>query len=222
MYTEIKAKVHRERPEGTYLHVLVPAQSVTDELKKYSADGIMPGTLWIDDGRTIRAEQRRKAWATLGDISLWNGDDKEVNHWWLKTMHTAQSGEPMFSLADCSVTTARHYISFLLDFALAWSVPLSEPLLRRTDCIDAAVYSSLMHKRCIVCGREGECHHVDRIGIGRNRREIPHLGMLVMCLCRQHHDEVHLTGQGAFDEAYKIYGIAADEAICRVYRLKAE
>lgn len=211
MYTEIKAKVHRERPEGTYLHVLVPAQSVTDELKKYSADGIMPGTLWIDDGRTIRAEQRRKAWATLGDISLWNGDDKEVNHWYLKHMFMTTKNATYFSLSDCSVTAARHYISFLLDFCLEWNVPLTEPLANRTDDIDAAIYSSLKHKRCIICGQDGEVHHWDVIGMGRNRKTYDDSGHRKLCLCRIHHTEAHDIGRDTFESKYHVYGILYTE-----------
>ena len=86
MTSTIRAKIHRERPEGTYLHVLVPGQFLTGSLVKLSDDGVMSGEIRLDDSRTIRADQRKKAWAILGDIADWNGDDSEVNHWWLKRM----------------------------------------------------------------------------------------------------------------------------------------
>jgi hypothetical protein len=117
------------------------------------------------------------------------------------------------------MTTARHYISFLLDFCFDWDVPLSEPVTSRTDDIAAAIYSSLLRKRCIVCGIKGEIHHVDSVGMGRNRQEIAHIGMRVMCLCRYHHSECHAIGQEFFDIKYHIYGIIADSRICEVYRL---
>lgn len=221
MYKAVSVIVHKETYDGTVFAVLVPGESLTDEMKKLSDDGILTGELRIDDGRTINAGQRKKAWATLGDISLWNGDEKEVNHWHLKTMFRKEKHHPKFSLSDCSVTTARHYISYLLDFCLAWDVPLSEPLTSRTDDINAALYSALMHKRCIVCGREAHLHHAeDRVGIGRNRAEIIHLGMRVMALCPIHHNECHDIGQDTFNERYHVYGIEATEEICKKWGLK--
>ena len=41
MYREIQAKVHRETKDGTYFYVLVPHESLTDEMKKYSTDGLL-------------------------------------------------------------------------------------------------------------------------------------------------------------------------------------
>lgn len=32
-------------------------------------------------------------------------------------------------------------------------------------------------RKCAVCGRRAELHHVDRVGMGRDRREICHIGM---------------------------------------------
>ena len=122
MYAEIKARVHKESVQGTILQVLVPGQSLTDNLAKYSDGGVLVGELRIDDGRHIRTDQRKKAFATLRDISNWNGDDIDVNHWWLKSAYIAQVGSRMFSMSDCSVTTARCYITFLLDFCMEWDL----------------------------------------------------------------------------------------------------
>lgn len=221
MYKNFCGKVHKEIPRGTVLTILIPGESLTDQLDKFTDAEVFYGEIRIDDGRTIRADQRKKAWAILGDISNYNGDDKDTNHGHLKNEYTTKTGEELFSLRDCSVTTARHYISFLLDFCMEWGIALSAPLNDRTDDISAAIYSSLMHKRCIVCGQPGELHHVDRVGMGRNRREIVHIGMSVMCLCRLHHDESHQIGQSEFDEKWKVYGIKADEAVCKTYRLKS-
>jgi len=221
VYKEITAKVHKEAPAGTYFIVLAPGESLTDEMKKLSDDGLLRGELRIDDGRTISAKQRKKAWATLRDISLHNGDDQETNHWYLKHMFMTAKNATYFSLADCSVTAARHYISFLLDFCLEWGIPLTEPLISRTDDINAALYSALMHKRCIVCGGDAHLHHAeDRVGMGRNRKEIIHLGMRVMALCPTHHDECHRIGQDTFNSRYHVCGISAAEEMCKVWGLK--
>ncbi|MCL2840298.1 MAG: putative HNHc nuclease [Defluviitaleaceae bacterium] len=61
----------------------------------------------------------------------------------------------------------------------------------------------------------------DRVGMGRNRREIVHEGMRVMCLCRTHHDEAHIIGQQTFNARHHVYGIVATKEICAVYKLRA-
>ena len=211
MYKQFEAAVHKEAKDGTYLYALLPKESLAGEIGKFSKNGILTGELRIDDGRTISSKQRKKAWATLGDISLWNGDDREINHWWLKIMFMTKNNVQPFSLSDCSMTTARHYISFLLDFCLEQGLPLSEPILNRTDDIDATLYASLKHRRCIICGRNGEIHHRDAIGMGNNRKKIDDSQHRKICLCRTHHTEAHKIGNKAFENKYHVYGIVFNE-----------
>ena len=219
MYTEIQAKIHKETPQGTWLVVLAEGLSLTDQLRRYSENGIMPGEIRLDDGRTISAKQRKKVWAMLTDISLWNGEYKDDNHAELKEIFKSETGTDDFSLSNCSITTAREYISFLIDFALKWDVPLNDTPINRTEDIGKYLYSCLMHKRCCVCGKDAELHHVDVVGIGNNRNIINHIGLEVMALCREHHTEVGMLGQTEFNEKWHVYGIKADKEICKVYRL---
>ena len=219
MRSMVRAKLQYVTTQGTVLRVLIPNQFLKEQLSKYSDGDVLIGELRLDDGRTIRADQRKKAWATLGDIALWNGDDREVNHWHLKHMYMSQSDEDYFSLSDCSVTTARHYITFLLDFCLQWDVPLTEPIADRTDDIGAMLYSALIRRKCVLCGSSADCHHVEAIGMGRSRLDVVHLGMLVMALCRECHGKAHTMGRVTFEAKYHVYGIAADEKICEVYKL---
>jgi hypothetical protein len=223
MHREIKAKVHRETKEGTYFIVLAPRESLTDEVRKFCVDGILKGELRIDDGRHITSEQRKKLYATLADIAAHMGYPPEELKEIMKYRYMADSGADYFSLSDCSVTTARHFITHILNFALEWGVPLMDLLTNRTDDIDAMIYATIKHRRCIICGADGEIHHAeDRIGMGRNRDEIIHIGMRVLCLCRKHHDECHTEGQTAFNEKWKVYGIKADKSICEIWGLKYE
>ena len=119
----------------------------------------------------------------------------------------AATGDDYFSFGDCNVSTARRFISFLLDFALEWDVPLVDNLINRTDDINAAIYSSLKHGRCIICGRDGEVHHWDVIGTGRNRKIYDDSKHRKICLCHVHHDEAHTIGKDTFSEKYHVYGI---------------
>ena len=221
MYKSVKVKIHKEAPEGTYFYVLVPRESLTDEVKKLSNDGIIKGELRLDDSRHISAEQRKKAYATIADIADYLGYPASELKDILKCRYIAATGDDYLSLSDCSVTTARHFINYILDFALEWRVPLDDYLINRTDDINSAIYASIKHRRCIICGADGEVYHAeDRIGMGRNRHDIVHIGMRVMCLCRKHHDECHTIGQSTFNEKWKVHGIKADKIICEIWRLK--
>ena len=88
------------------------------------------------DARQISDEQRRKAYALLGEITAWAGymprETKSVNEH-LKQRFLMQQVEEYqrvsFSLSDCSVTRAREYISYLIDFCLLNDVPTRVPLM---------------------------------------------------------------------------------------------
>jgi len=211
MYRTIQAKIHKETPKGTYFIVLVPDESLTDSTLKLTNNGILKGELRIDDGRHITSEQRKKAYATLGDIANYTGYMPEELKEIMKYRYVAATGDRYFSFSDCSITTARHFINHILDFALEWNIPLMDTVLDRTDDINAAIYASLKHRRCIVCGKDGEIHHWDVIGMGRDRTTVDDRHMRKLCLCRIHHTEVHQIGRDTFESKYHVYGIIFNE-----------
>ena len=126
-----------------------------------------------------------------------------------------------FSLSDCDMTTARLFITYLIDFCILHGVDVGEPLYQLSEDIPRYVWACLMNKRCAVCGRKAELHHVDAVGMGRNRKEICHIGMRALPLCRGHHTEIHAVGQEDFLRRYIIEPVRIDERIAKVYRLKA-
>ena len=38
MHLTIRAKINQESPKGTFFHVLVPGESLTDEVMKYATE----------------------------------------------------------------------------------------------------------------------------------------------------------------------------------------
>ncbi len=178
----------------------------------------------IDDGRIISADQRKKVYATLRDIGTYTGHTPDEVKALMKYDHIAKTGCDYFSLSDCSMTTANEFLSHLLDFCVEWDIPTADRLLSRSPDISRAVYACLIHKRCVICGKPAQLHHVDRIGMGRDRREITHEGMRAQPLCggvRGHHDEAHSLGQKTFDDKYHVYGIRIDRELCRIWKVKA-
>lgn len=180
----------------------------------------------LEDGRKITPEQRRKAFALVGEIAAWSGYEKDEAHLMLKhefiTRHLEQLQRELFSLSDCDITTAREYISYLIDFCLMMDVPTKMPLVELCDDVQRYVYSCLIHKKCAVCGKKAELHHVDRVGMGNNRNEIQHIGRDCLPLCREHHTEVDHIGDDALCARYHFTPVPIDERIVKTYRLRGK
>lgn len=201
---QVSASIYQRDEKGAYLMMYVPT-SALDNIRVI--DGVMSGELRLDSGRFITADQRKKIYATIADFSMFFGYPPEEMKEVMKYQFMATTGIDYFSLGNCCVTVASTFISYLLDFALEWGVPLSEPLVDRCEDIEKAVYSSLMHNRCVVCGQPGEVHHWDAIGMGRDRGNVDDSHLRKICLCRKHHNEVHNTGRDSFEHRYHVYGI---------------
>lgn len=216
MRWSVKAKVRKEANEGTYFTVLVPDEYLHMAIQKYTTDSFFTGELRLDDGRRITADQRKKAYATITDIADYTGYVPEEAKERMKYHYMIATDDDYFSLSDCSVTTASSFITFLIDFALEWGIPLSDPLIYRADDIGRAIYASLKHKRCIICGLEGECHHWDAIGMGRDRTEVDDSDLRKICLCRKCHGEAHNMGRDSFAKLYHVYGIIFNEEVIAV------
>lgn len=208
MYEHIVLEKYRVDNSGTRLQIRIPDKDIsyyiTDKKAKY-------GELRIDDGRHISALQRKKIYATIRDISDWTGYVPEEQKEWLKFLHTEQTREPYFSLSNCSMDTAREFINTILEYALKEGVPLSEAGVYRTDDIGRYLYFCLKHKKCAICGLPGEIHHVDTIGMGRDRKQVDDSNYRKICLCRKHHTIAHTRGMDALEKMYHVYGIEFNE-----------
>lgn len=195
-------------PEGTYLQIFIPGKNLMEPIIEKHMNSC---SIWLDDGRHISSDQRRKIYATVNDISAYSGNVPEVEKEWLKYLHINRTGCGYFSLSDCSMDTAREFINTMLDYALEQGIPLLDFALNRTDDIGHYLYACLKLRKCAICGREGEIHHVDTIGMGNDRRKVDDSDYRKICLCRQHHTEAHNIGMTEFESKYKVYGIKFDE-----------
>lgn len=207
MYEHVRLESVKEDSSGTSIIIKIPGKRLQEPIVRKR---IRDAELRLDDGRTITAEQRKKAYATIRDISDYTGYLPEEQKEWLKYLHIARTGCEYFSLSDCSIDTARVFINTILEFALENGIPLSGLAVERTDDIGKYLYFCIKHKKCCVCGKDGEIHHVDAIGMGNDRRRTDDSGYRKMCLCRTHHTIAHQRGMEAFTAMYKVYGIVVD------------
>jgi len=199
---------------------------ITDEDREWLRARSSPvGVLELPDRYKITTPQRRKAYSLLQAICKWSGytpleTEKELT----KQMFICSQSPTLadtFSLADCSREVARLYITYLINFCLLHDIPCGEPLYKLCEDIPKYVYMALIHKRCAVCGQKAELHHTvgNTVGMGRNRKEICHIGMKVLPLCRLHHTEIHRIGQSDFLKKYILEPVKVDERIAETYNL---
>ena len=186
-------------------------------------------TVIFHDGRRISPEQRRKTYALIGEIAEFTDGIRDAAtieetkrlmkfEYLLTRMEACE--RRMFSLADCDMTVAREFISFLIDFIIENEIPTRMPLVELADDVRQYVYACLINKNCAVCGKAAQLHHVDPVGMGNDREEVCHIGMLSLPLCAEHHAEAHAAGVDTFNERYHLEPVEIDEKIAKVYRLK--
>lgn len=179
------------------------------------------------DSRPLSDKQRRACYALMREISEFTGMGEDPTKEYMKLKFMAEelqdTGDKIFSLANAPMSLVCAFQRFLVRFILDWDIPCSFPLLDFVDDVEDYVYACLVNKKCAICGKPADLHHVDHVGMGRDRDEILHLGMKALPLCREHHRECHTIGQQTFEERYHLnHGIELDTTLCRIYRLKKE
>lgn len=179
------------------------------------------------DSRPLSDKQRRSCYAMIREIADWSGDTTEAIKEALKldfwTAELLQMADTMFSLSNAPMSVVAAFQTWLARFIVRNDVPTKKPMLDYVDDIDDYVYACLVAKKCPICGKKADLHHVEAVGMGRNRDEIIHEGMEVMPLCREHHTEYHTIGRTDFFKKYHLNnGIIADKTICKIYGLKTQ
>lgn len=185
--------------------------------------------LW--DGRRISPEQRRKCYALLGEIAEYTDGIRTADtvdeqkrllkmEFMLRRMEATE--RRMFSLSDCDMSTAREFITYLIDFIIANDIPTRVPLIDNCDDIAAYMYACTMHRKCAVCGKAADIHHCEgsRIGAGVDRTKVHQLGREVLPLCRVHHTELHAMPESEFIAKYHLEKVKLDEALCKRLKFK--
>ena len=174
------------------------------------------------DSRPLSDKQRKSCYAMLREIAVWSGYEPDEIKDMMKFNFIGTLVDDMntFSLSNAPMSLVAAFQTFLARFIVAHDVPTRRPMLEYVDDIDDYVLACLTQKKCVVCGKKADLHHVDAIGAGRDRTEIIHEGMSVLPLCREHHTEAHTIGRDSFNKRYHIHGIEADKTICKIYGLK--
>ena len=208
MYALATLDQYKETEKGTELKIFIPDLKLGGILVEKH---IKKAEMRFDDGRTISAEQRKMAYATIRDISDYTGYLPEEQKEWLKYLYIAKTGGNYLSLSDCTMDEAREFINVILEYAIENGVQLTEQAIKRTDDIGRYLYYCIKHRKCAVCGLKGEIHHEDAIGMGNDRKTLDDSNYKKICLCRTHHTIAHQLGIERFQKSYKVYGIKVED-----------
>ncbi len=185
----------------------------------------------LPDGRRISPEQRRKCYALIGEIAEFiEGfrtsetieDTKQVMKWDFILKRMESQERQLFSLSSCDMSTAREFITYLIEFIVKNDIPTKVPLIEQCEDIGKYVYACMVNKRCCICGKPADLHHVQSVGSQGYRDKINHIGMEALPLCREHHTESHAKGQIEFMKKYHLQPIKIDQKIAKLYKLNTK
>jgi hypothetical protein len=185
----------------------------------------------LPDGRRISPEQRRKCYALIGEIAEYvNGvrnaetinDTKNDMKWDFVLKRMESQERQLFSLSNCDMTTAREFITYIIDFIIRHDIPTKVSLLEHCEDVGRYVYSCMVNKKCCICGKPADLHHVQSVGSQGYRDKINHIGLEALPLCREHHIESHAKGQIEFMKQYHLEPIKIDKKIAKIYKLNAK
>ena len=184
----------------------------TDYLKR---NKIKFAELDIRDERIRTEKQNRFIHALLRDIDDYTGQGVNYLKEFFKVLFYFERGLVYKSTADLDVTTANEFCLYLLEFIIAEGIPVKEDIISKCPDIARYVYMCALYGKCCITGQKGEIHHIDAVGMGRDRKEIYHIGMRALPLCREKHTEFHAIGASEFYKKYHIEPIKLDEKICK-------
>ena len=212
--------------DGTaVIHAALPNLNHALDRKYDKVEIILP------DGRRISPEQRRKCYALLGEIAEFiEGfrtsetieDTKQVMKWDFILKRMESQERQLFSLSSCDMSTAREFITYLIEFIVKNDIPTKVPLIEQCEDIGKYVYACMINKRCCICGKPADLHHVDAIGMGNDRTEVIHIGREALPLCRDHHVHLHEKGNKDFIETYHLQPVKIDKKIAKLYKLNTK
>ena len=98
---------------------IVTIKARINNIDKFIGNGNRFVSIELIDNRKISPKQRNMIWGLIGDISEWVGESKGETNQNMKQEFLVSIGEnpeELFSLSDISVSTAREYQKFLIDF----------------------------------------------------------------------------------------------------------
>lgn len=183
----------------------------------------------LDDGRRRSEKQSRAIHKINNEIAKCYGWEPDELKAYFKSEFAFQSEIEPFSMHDVDMTTARLFMRYLIHFCIFHGTTFTkfnifDFIKDEPEEIWHWVYYHILYKKCAITGQENaDLHHCtgSRVGMGRNRKQIVHVGLKCLPLNRILHNECH-NDEAAFMNKYHIEGIELDEHLCESLGLNYE
>lgn len=188
-------------------------------------DKLLDGTFDIvyRDKRLFSYQQRKFYYSLIGEINKWSGQGLEEIDKHFKLRHFFVERGKLFSFNDTSDNTveeANFLIDGVIEFVLKYDVPTKKEIWK-DNTSQNFVYKCMMYRKCCVCGKHADVHHVDTIGMGMDRTKVSHVGREALPLCGgKHHKEIHTIGLEEFKEKYHVVPIKITREIVEKLKIR--
>lgn len=196
---------------------------VIDKIKLNQVDeayldggGELGVTVTITDDRFMSSQQRNFIFALCREVSYETGIDLNQFRASMMSVFNSLYSKELSSLTQYSMTDANRLIEIIIIFMIDKEIAISYDLIKNEDFkfSQSHVYQMCLKRICNVCGKRAELHHTNKaVGMGRNRQKISHIGMEILPLCREHHNEAHTIGDKAFLERYHLEPVIIDKTL---------
>lgn len=203
------------KKHGEYILKEIHLSQVNEMYLDCDANNSIEVKVEIVDKRLITEKQRRFIFALCNEIAYYIGESAEWVRMFLQTYNANLRDIEVESLSKCDMTYANNLINTIINFCIDQEIPFAKKLIDEYGyTFDMKqTYSMCLKRVCVVCGQRADLHHVDRVGLGRNRKNISHEGMKMLPLCRNHHTECHTIGDATFIEKHHLQPIVVDEKL---------
>lgn len=124
-----------------------------------------------------------------------------------------------FSTSNLTKDLATEFISYIIEFCFQFDVPIKRANINLTAEINRFLFLCIKYRKCCVTGTGGEIHHIDAIGMGRDRSKYDHTQSRLICLSRIKHAEAHQLGWERFKEKYHVDGIRLSEKAVKEFNI---
>ena len=205
------SKLRKEK--GKYIVSNISLKHADELLLEHG--GVLSVDVNIRDNRYMSVSQRNFIFKLCREVEYETGVDHEIFRADMMNVHNSVYNKNLVSLTEYSMTDANELINITITFMIDKEITLRKEWLDKGDFnfTKNHIYQMCFKRICVVCGTRAEIHHVDAVGMGRDRKKISHIGLRVLPICRFHHNEAHTIGDKGFIEKYHLEPVKIDKKL---------
>ena len=207
-----QAKIHKIKHHEGKMMVYASIDKIITEQEFIKYRNVNTGYIDVDlsffDKNQRTQEQNKIMHCLFREIAFWScGYDGAKEEQEYKDYMKQKYSDKPFKTSEMTSKEAADFIAFIIDFCFQAGVPFRDKGINMTDDINKYLFLCLKYRKCAVTGRPGEIHHVDAIGMGRDRRQVDHSQHRLVCLSREPHKQAHDMGWEEFAALHHIDGV---------------